>query len=114
MELDKDYIRGVVAKLKEPLLLSDIQERDTRDQEVTALMAYIAEPIAQSHKEANIIAKTLIEAGKTAAHARIALEASESYEQYQWLSRLSDDLVEHCRGLRSHSKREYTERTLNQ
>lgn len=107
-----EYLSQVATRMGRTLSLDDALGRDQLDQELTADLAYLAE------QESNLVGKvgelSKIHAGSSVAATKMALEATSEYAQLVYVRKLTDAIIEKIRGLRSHSKRQYEERIINE
>lgn len=112
MELLKEYLEGVEIQLKRHLPLEDHAARDERDQWATATLAYLAGQESELSRQMGDFIRNSTE--KSTAATEMALKGTEAYALLIYVKRMNDALIEHIRGLRSHSKRQYEERLVNE
>jgi hypothetical protein len=108
-----DLITQAKGLLGRSLSLTDVDGRDTVDQELTAIMASLAEAESSLGAQAMQIGTKQREAGESVSSAEMTLKASPVYELYTHTKLMREAIVERLRGLRTHSRREYQERSLS-
>lgn len=100
-------------RMKVPRGISDIIGRDAHDQYLTSMLATLAEEEARLEQQAEAIQVGEQLKGKSVAAAESLKKATDEYRWYKTLKLLREAIVEHLRGLRSHSRREAHEREVN-
>lgn len=118
MEEIKNTIRELSLRIQTLLKigksLGDIGGRDEVDQQLTSILATIAEFEAHMETEAERVQQGLMAQSKSLGASENGKKASEEWFYYKYLKLLREAIVEHIRGLRSHSKREFQERLINE
>lgn len=111
--MDKEELKTILAQVKGimeiPRALTDIDGRDHADQQLTSYLATLGEIEANLEQEAEQL--QAMQEGSI-AKAENVKKASEAYKWFKVIKNTRESIIEHIRGLRSHSKREYSERTI--